>query len=318
MPYSKRICVICSLDYRPTSASQQKCDSCKAAESWIANHPGVHALPVGLAVLILVAAFGPGAKAIYAQHHKTSGVKTHTGHTQPIPTVTAQQMAATEVMLTNATKPDIVKPVKHTKPEHHEHHEPKHVETKPVVAKAEPKAEPVKVHIDTYKVVNPPKPKTTHKAEPHTTSTKHLASAVSGVTPHKTSSPAPTHSSDGSKVSRILAYARAQIGERYVLGGAGPGVWDCSGLTLMAFGSVGIHIGTHSATNQYITARDRGLLVPYADKRPGDLIFYGNGDMSHVTIYSGNGKMIEAADYGIPVRERSIWGSPYHMVARFT
>lgn len=123
-----------------------------------------------------------------------------------------------------------------------------------------------------------------------------------------------------SKVASVLAFARAQLGEPYILGGAGPGVWDCSGLTLVAFQNVGITIGTHSATNQYYTAKNRGLLVPYADRRAGDLIFYtdGSGDYYHVTIYSGNGMMIEAPRPGVGVREVPVRaGDRAAYVARF-
>jgi cell wall-associated NlpC family hydrolase len=74
---------------------------------------------------------------------------------------------------------------------------------------------------------------------------------------------------------------------------------------MMAYQSVGLAIGGHGATAQYDHARSLGLLVPYADVRVGDLIFYtdGGGDMYHVTIYSGSGRMIEAPYDGVPVRE---------------
>lgn len=107
------------------------------------------------------------------------------------------------------------------------------------------------------------------------------------------------------KAAAAIAYARKQIGDRYALGGSGPSSWDCSGLTLMSYSSVGIALGTHSATNQYRTARAKGQLVPLSQLEPGDLLWYseGDGDMYHVTIYSGNGKMIEAPYAGVPVRE---------------
>lgn len=311
MPYSKRVCNSCGLDYRPERSSQTRCDNCIAAERWIATHAGfLHALPIGFAILILVAAFGPGAKGMYLasrdkQHHEPPQ-----HHTQSIPIITTAQVTSTEDLLTAHGVPESIKaPVKPVEP----------------AVKIDPTSAAPKVHIDTYKVENP-KPKhhkpahhehhtaAHHEApKPHSSSTKHLATAVSGF--HHTVA----HAASTTKVAAVLAYARAQIGESYVLGGAGPSVWDCSGLTLMAFRSVGVSIGTHSATNQYNTARSRGLLVPYSQKRPGDLIFYsdGGGDMYHVTIYSGNGMMIEAPNPTTHVRERSIWGTPYPYVARF-
>ena len=110
---------------------------------------------------------------------------------------------------------------------------------------------------------------------------------------------------NGSIADRVIAFARAQIGDPYVFAAAGPNAWDCSGLTMGAYASVGIGIGGHSATAQYDLAASTGRLVSYADRRPGDLLFYtdGGGDMYHVTIYSGNGNMIEAPQEGEDVRE---------------
>jgi cell wall-associated NlpC family hydrolase len=112
---------------------------------------------------------------------------------------------------------------------------------------------------------------------------------------------APKGSSVGAKVVR---FALAQIGKPYVFAAAGPDAYDCSGLTLAAYASAGVSIGTHSATNQYDTAKAKGDLVPIADAKPGDLLFYtdGGGDMYHVTIYAGNGLMLEAPYPGSTVR----------------
>ncbi|QOD08512.1 C40 family peptidase [Rathayibacter toxicus] len=97
----------------------------------------------------------------------------------------------------------------------------------------------------------------------------------------------------------------------------GPDLWDCSGLTKAAYASAGIYVGTHSATNQYNRMAAEGKLVPYSQRQRGDLIFWGGGgDYWHVAIYLGNGKILEAADYGKPVRVWSTWGAPVGMVGR--
>jgi cell wall-associated NlpC family hydrolase len=112
---------------------------------------------------------------------------------------------------------------------------------------------------------------------------------------------APSGSSVGAKVVR---FAMAQIGKPYVFAAAGPDAYDCSGLTLTAYAEAGVSIGIHSATAQYDLAAKQGDLVPLADAEPGDLLFYtdGGGDMYHVTIYAGNGLMIEAPYPGATVR----------------
>lgn len=116
---------------------------------------------------------------------------------------------------------------------------------------------------------------------------------------------------NASAVETAIWFASQQLGERYVLGGAGPDVWDCSGLTRAAYGAAGIGIGTHSATNQYFTLAARGRAVPLSQIQRGDLLFWGGGgDYYHVAIYLGGGRILEAPREGVPVREYFIWGSP--------
>ncbi|HEY1532355.1 MAG TPA: NlpC/P60 family protein [Galbitalea sp.] len=112
---------------------------------------------------------------------------------------------------------------------------------------------------------------------------------------------------NGSAVSVAIAYAEAQLGHPYQLGGAGPTYFDCSGLTLKAYQAAGIYIGTHSSTNQYNTLKSENRLVPLSERQPGDLLWYSDGGSTtatkyHVTIYIGNGQMIEAPYPGVPVR----------------
>ncbi|MFM6974764.1 MAG: C40 family peptidase, partial [Agromyces sp.] len=133
-----------------------------------------------------------------------------------------------------------------------------------------------------------------------------LAQSGSGSS-GSTSNPPPASGS----VETAISFAMAQLGEPYVLGGAGPDSWDCSGLTLMSYRAAGISIGTHSATNQYYTLAGRGLAVSLSNIQRGDLLFWGSGgDYYHVAIYLGNGQIIEAPSYGKPVRIWYIWGTP--------
>lgn len=108
-------------------------------------------------------------------------------------------------------------------------------------------------------------------------------------------------------VNAAIAFAKAQLGEPYQYGASGPSSWDCSGLTMMAYSAGGLAIGGHSVSAQYNRAASRGLLVSYSQALPGDLIFYSyggsaSGSKYHVTIYLGNGQMIEAPSPGKPVR----------------
>ncbi|WP_157157425.1 NlpC/P60 family protein [Diaminobutyricimonas sp. LJ205] len=121
--------------------------------------------------------------------------------------------------------------------------------------------------------------------------------------PAPTPAPNPVPQPNQGAVQTAIAFAKAQLGKMYQLGGAGPDVWDCSGLTKAAYAAAGIHIGAHLVSSQYNTMAARGLLVPYNQMQPGDLLFYsGSQGFYHVTMYIGGGQMIEAPRRGVPVR----------------
>jgi cell wall-associated NlpC family hydrolase len=83
------------------------------------------------------------------------------------------------------------------------------------------------------------------------------------------------------------AEAVDKVGYRYVWGGESPaeGGFDCSGLVHWAFNHAGVPIPRLTAQGYY---NSYGR-VSYANRRPGDLIFYadGSGAVTHVEIYLG-------------------------------
>ncbi len=79
--------------------------------------------------------------------------------------------------------------------------------------------------------------------------------------------------------------------------GAGTVGFDCSGLVLYAFAGVGIKLPHYSGA-QYKMGRQ----IPSSQMRRGDVIFYGPGGSQHVTIYLGNGQMLEAPYTGSHVK----------------
>jgi len=113
-----------------------------------------------------------------------------------------------------------------------------------------------------------------------------------------------------SKGVRALAFAKAQLGEPYVRNAAGPSSWDCSGLTMKAWGSVGVSL-PHSAGQQY----NRGRPVAKSDLQLGDLVFFYSG-ISHVGIYAGNGRVIHAPHPGKSVEYIKISYMPYEGARR--
>lgn len=97
-----------------------------------------------------------------------------------------------------------------------------------------------------------------------------------------------SYKGDNTKGSIALKYALEQIGDIYVWAAAGPSRWDCSGLTLRSFQKAGVSL-PHSSRIQI----NYGKAVSYKSLKPGDLLFFGK-PISHVSIYMGQGKMVQA------------------------
>ena len=71
---------------------------------------------------------------------------------------------------------------------------------------------------------------------------------------------------------------------------AGKVGYDCSGFVRYAFAGVGVLLPKYSG-DQYSAGRH----IPPSQAKRGDLIFYGPDGSQHVTIYLGNGQMMEAS-----------------------
>ena len=102
----------------------------------------------------------------------------------------------------------------------------------------------------------------------------------------------------------VVSWAEEQLGKPYQWGAAGPGSFDCSGLTMVALAQAGISV-THNANAQWQQAKAH----PVAENQlaPGDLVFYAGSDGSltapgHVGIYVGTGEIIDAPYTGTNVR----------------
>jgi peptidoglycan DL-endopeptidase RipA len=124
----------------------------------------------------------------------------------------------------------------------------------------------------------------------------------------------------------VIRRAESQMHVPYSWGGgnaAGPSLgvdsgsgtvgFDCSGLILYAFAGVGIKLPHYSGA-QY----NEGRHVPPSQARRGDVIFYGPGGSQHVTLYLGDGVMLEAPYTGSDVHispVRTAGMTPY--VVRF-
>lgn len=108
----------------------------------------------------------------------------------------------------------------------------------------------------------------------------------------ETAAPAPAPTSDARQA--IVNEAVSWVGRcGYVYGGTnlteGGGV-DCSGFTLSVYNraaGVGLSRCSYEQANN-------GARIGFDQLKPGDLVFYGDGGISHVAIYIGNGQIVHA------------------------
>jgi cell wall-associated NlpC family hydrolase len=104
--------------------------------------------------------------------------------------------------------------------------------------------------------------------------------------------------------AQALQAAISREGDPYVWGAAGPGQFDCSGLVVWAYAQEGIALPHYTGS-----LWNSGMHVARSDLEPGDLVFFFS-DISHVGIYIGDGMMIDAPDFGVPVKVDPVyWGA---------
>ncbi len=112
------------------------------------------------------------------------------------------------------------------------------------------------------------------------------------------------------RAAGAVRFALAQVGKRYVYAGTGPSSYDCSGLTMAAYRSVGVYL-PHQSGAQYGSGRH----VSSSELRPGDLVFYYS-PIHHVGIYIGGGRIVHAANPSAGVRIDSLYSMPYSGAVR--
>lgn len=102
--------------------------------------------------------------------------------------------------------------------------------------------------------------------------------------------------------NRIVSYARHFLGVPYRWGGSSPQTgFDCSGFVRYVYGHFGVVL-PHSSFGDLV----RGHRVPRRWLRPGDLVFFSGA--SHVGIYVGSGRFIDAPHSGAVVRITTMHG----------
>lgn len=115
-------------------------------------------------------------------------------------------------------------------------------------------------------------------------------------------------------MSKIINFARLQVGKPYVFGRSGPDSFDCSGLTKRACAQIGLDL-YHGATTQWNRGHEDGIPERYGyfgasgtieTLPPNDVALLFNQDksslnrlvMAHTGLYDGAGRVIQAGGYG--------------------
>ncbi|WP_333770524.1 C40 family peptidase [Streptomyces sp. IBSBF 2435] len=128
-------------------------------------------------------------------------------------------------------------------------------------------------------------------------SAKRTTLTAAPVAATSASAPAAVAPASGTKVDQLIAFLKSQLGKPYVYGATGPNSYDCSGLTQVAYGTVGVNLPRTS--QEQSTA---GTPVALGSLQPGDLIFWGGqGSAYHVGVFIGNGQYLDAANSSTPV-----------------
>jgi peptidoglycan DL-endopeptidase CwlO len=104
--------------------------------------------------------------------------------------------------------------------------------------------------------------------------------------------------------------ALSKAGSSYASGAAGPGAFDCSGLTMWALARADIG-APHSSYAQYAM----GFGVARSEIRRGDLVFFDSAGAgaSHVALAAGPTTAVSATNHGVmshPIFD-AYWGGHY-------
>ncbi|MGN0095806.1 MAG: NlpC/P60 family protein [Corynebacterium sp.] len=110
---------------------------------------------------------------------------------------------------------------------------------------------------------------------------------------------------------KIADAAMSKQGAPYSWGAAGPNAFDCSGLTSWAHQQVGKSIPRTSGEQAA-----SGTPVSLDALQPGDVVSYYSG-ASHVAIYIGDGKVVQALNEGSPVQVNDLNYMPVNNAVRF-
>lgn len=111
--------------------------------------------------------------------------------------------------------------------------------------------------------------------------------------------------------SAALRTALTRLGAPYSWGATGPSQFDCSGLMVWSYAQEGKSLPRSSQAQAA-----SGAPVAPADMQPGDLVIYYPG-ATHVGMYAGDGLVLHAPTYGVPVKLEKVDAMPISGIRRY-
>lgn len=147
----------------------------------------------------------------------------------------------------------------------------------------------LKIESKAVKVTPAPEPEPEPEPAVETTASVTATSTAAEATPD--------YKSDGSIGAQAISIAMQYIGIAYAYGGSSPATgFDCSGLIKYVYAQLGVEL-PHSSSSMVATGYQVSSPIP------GDIVW----TQGHVSLYAGDGMVVEAANYGSPVRYTEQW-----------
>ncbi|NLE79050.1 MAG: protein p60 precursor [Rhodococcus sp.] len=111
--------------------------------------------------------------------------------------------------------------------------------------------------------------------------------------------------------SGALQAGLTRVGSPYEWGGNGPNAFDCSGLVVWAYKQIGKTLPRSSQAQA-----QGGVPVSRDQMQPGDVVIIYD-DASHVGLYAGDGNILHASTFGVPVKVEPIGSMPFAGARRY-